>query len=106
MQFNQINEYQTSANYFVTPYRSVRGVLSLGDRGLYFNRELTRQSIRVPYEQISAVWVQLVFQRIPYGIIVETATDALQFRFWHVRGALHVFNRKLPAGLVRHQRRK
>lgn len=103
--YNVINEVTVNANWLRTPITTVPGQLTLGNRGVEFSPNKGTKVVQIDYAQISRVWVQLRFNRWPHGLTVELTTgERYQWVSWRASKVVHVFNRKLAVGIVRHQR--
>ncbi|WP_156770474.1 DUF956 family protein [Secundilactobacillus paracollinoides] len=96
---------QTKANFFKTGFHAYHGELMLTDQGLIFDAQAMGK-VTIPYSQMRVVWVQVVLRRIYRGIVIE-APDGRRFHFVtsHTKKLLHVLNKQVPVGTVRHWRK-
>lgn len=100
---NDINELSVTVRLQQTNYHQVSVQLSMGNRGILLEWPLRQQTTWIAYEEIQHVWVQVIWGRFYRELLIETATEGYHLQSRHIRPILHVLNRYLPRGTVRHQ---
>lgn len=99
--FNQINELRIKANYFPNQIKALHGELILGNVGLEFTPDFSRNRVQIPYDQIAKIQVQVLFKRWFRGFFILTKNgQRIQFLTHDTKRAVHVFNRKMDHQLI------